>query len=76
MLLGKPSILRSFEYYHLFIFVGLTILVWKISVDSVNTVSWRPRVPTYFQEADLSAGNATLGVSGYCISPLLSSIDQ
>lgn len=58
MLLGKPSLLRGLEYYHLFIIVGLTILVWKISVDSM---AW-PRVPPYFKEVDLSAGNATLGV--------------
>lgn len=58
MLLGKPSILRPLEYYHLFIIVGLIILVWKISVDSMV---WPP-VPSYFQETDMSAGNATLGV--------------
>lgn len=59
MLLGKPSFLRPLEYYHLFIIGGLIILGWKISVDS--RVPW-PQVPSYFQQDDLSAGNATLGV--------------
>jgi hypothetical protein len=60
MLLGKASLLRSFEYYHLFIIFGLIILLWKIWVDSVALP--RVPVPSYSQELDGSAGNATLGV--------------
>lgn len=66
MLSAKPLRLRRCENIHIITFIGLTILLWKICVESIP---W-PHLRSFFSNADLSASNATLGVR--CQFPVLS----
>lgn len=66
MLSAKPLRLRRYENIHIITFIGLIILLWKISIESIT---W-PHLHSFTSKADLSASNATLGVS--CQFPVLS----
>lgn len=52
------SAIRRWEKFKVFTTVGLLLLVWKVSYDSI---SWHYN-PFSFADVELGAGNATLGV--------------
>lgn len=61
MLLLGNSWRRRLENFQIVVVVGVMILIWKICYESV---SW-PKVPTFYLDSELGAGNATLGVCAH-----------